>query len=167
MESLDSTKLFFPTLNAILNGIAGVLLIWGWWAIKQERRDLHKKVMLASFAVSTAFLGFYLYYHFNYPSVRYQGSPGMRTIYLLVLIPHIVLATLNLPFILRALYLALKGRYAEHARLARWVWPIWTYVSVSGVLVYLMLYVWADPSAAPHATPSISDLIPKTGDIRK
>ncbi|MEO5667302.1 MAG: DUF420 domain-containing protein [Bdellovibrionota bacterium] len=174
MESLAPTNFFFPSLNAILNGASGVLLIWGWWAIKRSGRpasprdrELHKKVMLVSFAVSVAFLASYLYYHFNYASVRYQGTPMMRAVYLAVLIPHVLLATLNLPFILRTIYLALKGRYTEHARLARWVWPIWTYVSITGVLVYLMLYIWVDPSIAPQPTPSISDLIPKSGEVSK
>ena len=161
MEVPTTPNLFFPTLNAVLNGISGLLLVWGWFAIRKPDRELHKKVMLSAFGVSAAFLGFYLYYHFNDPSVRYKGSPTMRSLDVLVLVPHIVLATLNLPFILRTIQLALKGRYQEHARLARWVWPIWTYVSVTGVLVYLMLYVWADPNHAPHSTPSISDLIPK------
>jgi putative membrane protein len=160
MDSLAPTNFFFPTVNSILNGTAGLLLIWGWWAIKQDRRDLHKKVMLAAFGVSAAFLASYLYYHFHYASVRYQGSGWIRPVYFFILITHIILATANLPFILRAVFLALKGRYAEHARLARWVWPVWVYVSITGVLVYFMLYIWIDPSLQQPSL-SIPDLIPR------
>lgn len=160
MESLAPTNFFFPTLNSILNGTAGILLIWGWWAIKKNDRELHKKVMLAAFAVSATFLGFYLYYHFNYASVKYQGTGWIRPVYFSILISHIILATANLPLILRALWLALKGRYVEHARLARWVWPIWVYVSITGVIVYLMLYIWVDPSLHERSL-SIPELLPQ------
>jgi uncharacterized membrane protein YozB (DUF420 family) len=160
MDVAAPTNFVFPTLNALLNATAGILLIWGWWAIKQNDRELHKKVMLAAFGVSAAFLASYLYYHFHYASVRYQGEGWIRSLYFFILISHIILATLNLPFILWALALALKGRYEKHARLARWVWPIWVYVSITGVLVYLMLYIWVDPSLA-EPSASIRDLLPQ------
>lgn len=161
MEAAVDTNFVFPTLNAILNGIAGILLVWGWFAIKGKNRQKHKKVMLAAFGVSAAFLASYLYYHFNYSSGKYQGTGWMRSLYFFILIPHVILATLNLPFILRIMQLALTGRYTEHARLARWVWPVWVYVSVTGVLVYLMLYIWVDPALAVEPQTFIMERIQK------
>jgi uncharacterized membrane protein YozB (DUF420 family) len=142
MELGPNQSFFFPTLNAILNGTAGILLLIGFVLILKGKRQAHEKVMKAAFGVSAVFLASYLYYHFNYESFRYMGTGWMRTVYFFILISHIVLATLNLPFILRLLYLAHKKRFPEHGRLARWVWPVWMYVSVTGVLVYLMLYIW-------------------------
>jgi uncharacterized membrane protein YozB (DUF420 family) len=141
IELGPNQSFFFPTVNSILNGTAGILLLIGLVLILKGKREAHEKVMKAAFGVSAVFLASYLYYHFNYESVKYTGTGGMRTFYFTILISHIILATLNLPFILRIMFLAHKKRFKEHARLARWVWPVWMYVSVTGVLVYLMLYI--------------------------
>lgn len=137
-----------PAVNASLNAVAAALLLLGRIAIKSGDPARHKKLMLAAFTVSALFLASYLTYHYAKPEpTKYVGAPAMRALYLLVLIPHVILATLNLPFILAALFAAMKGRFETHRRLVRWVWPVWMYVSVTGVLVYLMLYV------LPKGTP--------------
>lgn len=129
-----------PAVNAFLNGSAAVLLASGYAAIRAGRRGLHKRLMLAAASVSAAFLVSYLLYHWHAGSVRFQGTGRARVLYFAILVSHTVLATLNVPLILRALYLALRGRFEEHRRLARWLWPSWMYVSVTGVVVYVMLY---------------------------
>jgi putative membrane protein len=142
MELTANHNLFFPTLNACLNALAGILLFAGWIFIKKGDRQTHGKIMAAAFGVSAVFLASYLYYHFNYDAVKYQSQGWIRPVYFTILITHIILATLNLPFILRIVFLAYKKRFQEHARMARWVWPVWMYVSITGVLVYMMLYRW-------------------------
>ncbi len=136
------TNDFFPLLNACLNGLAAVLLLWGFVLIKQRKLEAHGKVMNAAFWTSAAFLASYLYYHFNYSSQKYSGTGWLRTVYFVILISHIFLATLNLPFVLRLFWLAKRGDFVKHRALARWVWPVWIYVSVTGVLIYLLLYVF-------------------------
>lgn len=136
---------FFPTLNAILNAIAGLLLLWGYIEVKKGNKEIHKKIMGAAVVVSALFLSSYLYYHFNYQSYRFDGQGIWRPIYFFILASHVILAAVQLPFILRMLWLAWKKEYKKHARLARWVWPAWMYVSVTGVIVYLMLYIIFDP----------------------
>jgi putative membrane protein len=131
-----------PTLNATLNGIATVLLTGGWVAIRRGRIPVHRALMLAAFATSALFLASYLTYHFQVPVTPFQGQGLARGVYFAILIPHIILAAGVLPLILLALYRALRGDFARHRRIARWALPIWLYVSVTGVLVYLMLYVW-------------------------
>ena len=130
-----------PTLNATLNGLAAVLLLAGWIAIKKGRPDLHRKLMMATMAVSALFLACYLYYHFTVKLVtRYPGDGWDRTLYLLILGTHSLLAPWILPFSIAAVWHALKGRLDKHVRITRWLWPIWMYVSITGVVVYLMLY---------------------------
>ena len=136
------TNTTLPLINACLNGICFILLIVGFVLIKQRRVTAHRRVMTAAFSVSALFLACYLYYHFNYTSSRFQGVGLIRPLYFAMLISHIILAVVILPFILRMIYLAVKGQYAQHRRLARYVWPVWVYVSATGVLVYLMLYQW-------------------------
>ncbi len=136
-----------PALHAVLNGTAATLLVLGWMAIKgrrplaaEPRPGLHKGLMLAAVAVSAAFLASYLDYHSRVGSKEFWGTGWIRGVYLAVLVPHIVLATLMVPFIVTLLIQAFRGRLDSHRRLARWTLPIWLYVSVSGVAVYLMLY---------------------------
>lgn len=136
------TSAFFPALNASLNALAAVLLLAGYLLIRRGQRAAHERVMSAAFTVSAVFLASYLYYHFNYASGRFGGTGPVRTFYFAMLISHVLLATLMVPFILRMLWLAKKARYLEHAKLARKVWPVWMYTSVTGVLVYFMLYHW-------------------------
>jgi uncharacterized membrane protein YozB (DUF420 family) len=129
-----------PTLNAALNTTASVLLVWGWIAIRQRRIALHRRLMIAAFSVSVLFLISYLIYHYNAGTVRFQRTGTIRTVYLTILGTHTVLAA-AVPFIaVITLRLGLAGRYDKHRRIARWTLPIWLYVSVTGVVVYWMLY---------------------------
>lgn len=131
-----------PSINASLNCTAAILLFLGWRAIKGNHPERHKKLMLSAFGVSAAFLVCYLYYHYTKEApVPFSGPENLKPIYLLILIPHIILATLMVPFIITILVLAFRGKFAAHRKIARWVWPVWMYVSVTGVLVYLMLYI--------------------------
>lgn len=135
-----------PAVNATLNAIAAVLLVVGYVAIKAGRREFHARVMTAAFLVSAAFLACYLYYHATSEPTRFQGQGWRRVAYFVLLVSHVILAAINLPMVLRTLYLAKRERWAEHRRFARWTFPIWMYVSVTGVLVYLALYQWNAPS---------------------
>lgn len=130
----------FPALNAGLNATCAVLLLLGWALIKTGRREAHRLAMVAAFLCSAAFLACYLWYHFHVGSVRFQKTGLIRTAYFSILLTHTILAVAVLPVILRTLFLAVKGRFDEHRRWARWAFPIWLYVSVTGVTVYWMLY---------------------------
>lgn len=130
----------FPALNASLNGTAAVLLILGWALIKNGKREAHRWTMLAAFLCSSAFLACYLWYHYHVGSVHFQKTGLIRKVYFAILLSHTILAVAVLPMILRALYLAAKDRFEEHRAAARWAFPVWLYVSVSGVTVYWMLY---------------------------
>ena len=129
-----------PTLNAILNSISGLFLVTGYLMIRQRRIRAHRACMLGAFTTSTLFLISYLTYHANVGSVAFTGSGAIRVVYFAILISHIVLAGLILPLALVTLVQALRERFDRHARIARWTLPIWLYVSVTGVVVYLMLY---------------------------
>ena len=129
-----------PTVNAILNGTAAVLLVIGWNFIRQKKIEQHRRTMLAAFTVSVAFLISYLVYHFHVGSVRFPHEGAIRTVYLTILATHTVLAA-AVPFLaVITLNRGLKMRVAKHRAIARWTLPIWLYVSVTGVVVYLMLY---------------------------
>lgn len=129
-----------PAVNASLNSCAAALLIWGYTLIRRKRIEAHRRVMIAAFAMSVAFLASYLVYHYHVGSVRFQKTGTIRTVYLTILLTHTVLAAL-VPFLAGiTLYRGLKGDYARHRRVARWTFPIWLYVSVTGVIVYWMLY---------------------------
>lgn len=142
-----------PTLNAVLNGTAAVLLVVGLVQIRRGRRKAHERAMLAATVVSAAFLVSYLTYHFGVQSelgaTPFRREGLAKGLYLGMLLTHVVLATVNLPAILWLLWLAKQEAWERHRRLARWVWPSWFYVSVTGVLVYLCLYHW-NPPAAPE-----------------
>ena len=135
--------LHLPALNATLNGICACLLVAGLIAIRAGHRGRHARIMRSAFAVSVAFLASYLYYHFAVARgepTRFNGTGASRTAYLALLLTHTVLAAVNLPMVLRTLWLAHKERWADHRRLARWTFPIWPYVSLTGVMVYAVLY---------------------------
>ena len=129
-----------PSINAALNGVSAVLLGVGRWQIHRGRVVYHRKVMLAAFATSTAFLCCYLWYHFHVGSVRFQHVGPVRTFYLCLLATHTVLAAALVPLVLLTLSRALRSRFLLHKSIARWTWPIWMYVSVTGVIVYWLLY---------------------------
>ncbi len=130
-----------PTLNASLNTISMILLLTGYFKIKAGNQAAHKKLMLSALVSSALFLVIYLVYHFQVGSVPYPFHDWTRPVYFAILIPHIILAAVQVPFIIRLVWLALTERFDNHRRLARFVWPVWMFVSASGVVIYLMLYV--------------------------
>lgn len=129
-----------PTVNAFLNGTAAVLLIIGYILIRRKNIEAHKKVMMAAFATSILFLTSYLIYHAKAQITKFPHEGGLKTLYYFILIPHIALAFTVPPLAIITLRRGLAGRYVSHKAIARWTLPIWLYVSVTGVLVYLMLY---------------------------
>lgn len=129
-----------PTLNAILNSISAILLTIGYGFIKQKNRNAHRLCMISAFVTSSLFLISYLVYHYNVGSVRFQGQGVVRTVYFTILLTHTVLAAVIVPLIFVTFARALKGKFDRHRRIARWTLPLWLYVSVTGVVVYLMLY---------------------------
>ena len=129
-----------PTVNAVLNSTSAVLLGFGYHFIRRRQVAAHRACMLAAFAVSVLFLVSYLTYHAHVGSVRFSGTGAVRALYLSILVSHSVLAALVPPLAVLTLYRALRGQVDRHRRLARWTLPIWLYVSVTGVVVYLMLY---------------------------
>jgi uncharacterized membrane protein YozB (DUF420 family) len=129
-----------PTLNALLNFVSAVLLVIGRIQIKKSRADRHQKIMISALISSTLFLTSYLIYHGAVGSVPYERFDWTRPIYFAILIPHVILAGLMAPFIIMAVYYALRKKFDRHRRLVRWVWPVWMFVSVSGIVVYAMLY---------------------------
>jgi putative membrane protein len=133
---------FFPALNAFLNGTSAVLIGIGYYFIKSGRRQAHKRIMLAAFVTSTLFLISYLYYHLVLRAgvTHFQGEGMWRPVYFSILISHTFLAVVVVPFILVTLYRALKGKFARHKAIARYTFPIWMYVSVTGVVIFVMLY---------------------------
>lgn len=132
-----------PTLNACLNFSAGVFLFLGYRAIKARNIKAHKKFMICALVVSTLFLCSYLTYHYLSPGVtRYQREGVFKFIYFFILLTHTPLAAIIVPFCIAAVYFAIKGNFARHVKITRWLYPVWLYVSVTGVLIYLMLYVF-------------------------
>jgi len=129
-----------PTLNALLNTVSAALLISGYTLIRQGKVQAHRTCMLAAFATSTLFLISYLVYHANVGSIPFTGQGPVRTLYFTILISHIVLAALVPPLALVTLTYGLRRRFDRHRRIARWTLPVWLYVSVTGVIVYAMLY---------------------------
>lgn len=129
-----------PALNATLNALAACLLALGYLRIRRGRRDQHRKLMLAALACSAAFLGSYLVYHFQVGSVRFPHGGRLRAVYLAILLSHTVLATAIVPLIGVTVALALHGSHERHRRWARVTLPLWAYVSVTGVVIYWMLY---------------------------
>jgi len=131
-----------PALNATLNSISTCLLIAGLISIKKGHKRAHIICMVSALVVSAAFLTSYLIYHYNYPTTKFTHGGAARGIYFFILATHIPLAAINLPMIILTVVPAARKRFDKHKRIARWTYPVWLYVSVTGVLVYLMLYVW-------------------------
>lgn len=129
-----------PAVNASLNALSGVLLLIAYILIRQRKIEQHRKVMLAAFATSTLFLICYVIYHSQVGSVRFTRQGFVRPVYFTILITHVTLAAVVLPLAIVTLSRGLKARYPQHRRIARWTFPIWLYVSVTGVLVYVLLY---------------------------
>lgn len=129
-------------VNAILNGLCTIMLIMGYIKIKSGNKVSHKKFMIFALFISVLFLISYLTYHYYVGSVPYPYHDWTRPLYFGILIPHVILAGLNVPFIITLVYFAFKGKFINHKKLAHWVWPSWMYVSVTGVIIYFMLYIF-------------------------
>ena len=130
-----------PTLNAIMNTTSLVLLVLGFYFAKRKEVSKHRKCMLLALCTSVVFLTSYLVYHSKVGSVPYPFYDWTRLLYFSILIPHIILAGVIVPFIITALVFALKKNFERHRKIVRWVWPSWIFVSISGVVVYGMLYL--------------------------
>ena len=129
------------TVNASLNAIAAVFLGAGFYFIRRRQIAAHRICMLIAFGVSVVFLVCYLTYHYQVGDVRFQGHGTVRPVYFTILISHIILAVTTVPLAIFTLARALRTRFDAHRRIARWTWPVWMYVSVTGVIVYLMVYI--------------------------
>ncbi|CAN5403615.1 DUF420 domain-containing protein [soil metagenome] len=135
-----------PLINASLNALTTVFILAGWWFISRNRIPQHITCMVAAIITSGVFLSCYLYYHLNtHILTRFGGPASLKPLYLAILIPHIILAFAVPPLVIMAVIPALRQRFDRHRRIVRWTLPIWLYVSVTGVLVYLMLYQWFTP----------------------
>jgi putative membrane protein len=129
-----------PTVNAALNATSAILIGAGVYFIKRKNIPAHKSCMVAALAVSSLFLTSYLTYHYNVGNVRFTKEGWIRNVYFPLLLSHTIFAAVILPMVLRTAFLAFKGRFRNHVRIAKWTFPAWMYVSVTGVVVYLMLY---------------------------
>jgi uncharacterized membrane protein YozB (DUF420 family) len=135
---IDYTVL--PTVNATLNALSGTLLLIGYVLIRRRQISAHRNAMLGAFASSTLFLISYLLYHAEVGSRPFGGQGAIRYVYFAILISHVILAAVILPMAIMTLSRGLRGRYDDHKRIAKWTFPTWMYVSVTGVIVYVMLY---------------------------
>jgi uncharacterized membrane protein YozB (DUF420 family) len=133
---------YLPTLNALLNSTSALLLLAGRFAIARGDRRAHKRAMIGAVSVSVAFLASYLVYHAIHGSTPFTGQGAVRTLYFMILISHTILAAAVVPLVFLTLRRGLAARYDLHKKIARWTFPVWLYVSVTGVIVYLMLYHW-------------------------
>jgi len=132
-----------PLLNACLNSLSFLFLSLGWRAIKNDQKTRHKKFMLSAVTTSSLFLSSYLYYHFTVVAVtKYPGTGFWKWVYFFILSTHIPLAIITLPVIFYILYQAFSENFEKHKKVARWLLPTWMYVSITGVIIYLMLYVF-------------------------
>jgi uncharacterized membrane protein YozB (DUF420 family) len=130
----------YPVLNASLNGTSAVLLVTAHSMIKRGRMAAHRALMLTAVVTSTLFLSSYLYYHYHVGSVRFQGHGWARPVYFSILISHTILAITIVPLVIITLSRALRARFDRHRAIARWTYPLWLYVSITGVVIYFMLY---------------------------
>ncbi|MBI1305443.1 MAG: DUF420 domain-containing protein [Bacteroidetes bacterium] len=143
-EVYPSFVTFLPTLNAIINSVCSVLLIFSLMAIRNKKVSLHKKINITTFILSAIFLISYVVFHFFIGDQHYPKDAPFRTGYLIILTSHIILAAIVLPLILMAFYHALKGNISRHKKIVRYTYPVWLYVTVTGVVVYLLI--------SPHYT---------------
>ncbi len=145
METTATLAAILPHVNAVLNGVSTVLLITGFALIRKGNRTAHRKVMIAALIVSSVFLACYLLYHFTAPVFVYRGPEWSRPVYFAMLISHVVLATVVTPMVAVTAWRSLHGDFVRHRAIARWTFPIWLYVTVTGVVIYAILY---------HLTPT-------------
>ncbi|MBI3784390.1 MAG: DUF420 domain-containing protein [Deltaproteobacteria bacterium] len=139
-NSSDPAQSLLPVINAFLNGSSAVLLSFGFYFIRRRRIAAHRFCMSIAVVLSGMFLVTYVVHHYQVGTVKFLGPSWLKTIYLSVLAPHVILAAVMVPMVLTTLAHAWRGRFARHRRIARWTLPIWLYVSVSGVVVYWLLY---------------------------
>jgi uncharacterized membrane protein YozB (DUF420 family) len=133
---------YFPALIASLNGLSAVLLVAGRYMIARGRMAAHRAFMIAAVAASALFLVCYVYFHAHVGDILFLGQGVWRTVYFAILIPHVTLAIVIVPMVIITLSRGLRARYDRHRAIARWTFPLWMYVSVTGVIVYFMLYQW-------------------------
>jgi putative membrane protein len=131
-----------PSLNALLNLLSTICLTLGYISIKRKNIEAHKKFMVSALIFSAFFLTGYLTYHYHHGSTKFPDLGWIKTIYLIILIPHIILAAVMVPMIAFTFYFAFSGKLEKHKKIARITFPIWMYVSVTGVIIFLMLYQW-------------------------
>jgi len=143
-----------PAVNASLNFLSTVFILTGWWFIRNHRQKLHIIAMVTAVITSTLFLACYLYYHFHTQAVTHFTTPSfIRPIYLSLLTSHVLLAFTVPPLVICTLVPAIRAHFDKHRRIAKWTLPIWLYVSITGVLVYLMLYQWFPQPGSIHTLP--------------
>ncbi|MCB9060295.1 MAG: DUF420 domain-containing protein [Halobacteriovoraceae bacterium] len=130
----------FPFINALLNTCSFILLMAGYISIKNDKKIFHRNCMVLALITSACFLVFYLFYHYNFGSKRFPELGLIKTIYLVILFTHTILATAMVPMIVKTFYHAFKGQWDKHKKIARLTLPVWIYVSFTGILIYLMLY---------------------------
>ena len=146
-----------PAVNATLNALCATFLTFGYYFIRRQRTVAHRNCMIAAVCTSILFLGTYLTYHFLTTSVtRFREPAGFRPIYLFILLTHTVLAVVILPMVAMTLVTAWRARFELHRKIARWTWPLWMYVSVTGVLIYLILYQVFPQTPPPQSLAPIA-----------
>ena len=146
---LAATDSIFPPINATLNAISATFLLTGFILIKQKKEKAHRVAMIGALICSTAFLTCYLYYHYTSGHTTFPAEyPVAKKVYLTILIPHIILAVVNLPLIIITVIAAIRGNFVLHKKIAKVTFPVWMFVSVTGVIVYFMVYQWFVPTAA-------------------
>jgi uncharacterized membrane protein YozB (DUF420 family) len=142
MSQVPAQYAIYPVINATLNGASAVLLLTGHSMIKRGRMVAHRALMVAAIVTSSLFLSSYLYYHWHVHLVLFQGRGWSRPVYFSILYSHTILAAVIVPLVIITLTRALRERFDRHRAIARWTYPLWLYVSVTGVLIYFMLYHW-------------------------
>jgi len=140
MTQVPEQYAIFPVINATLNGASAVLLLVGRTLIKRKQIAAHKKVMITTVVTSSLFLISYLYYHAHVGSVHFQGQGWSRPVYFTILVSHTILAATIVPLVIITLSRGLSSKFDKHRAIARWTYPLWLYVSVTGVVIYFMLY---------------------------
>lgn len=164
-ETMDFS--IFPPINASLNGLSTLLLLTGFFLIRAGKKDAHRKVMIGALASSTVFLACYLVYHYGTGHTEFPKEyPLARKIYLAILVPHIILAIVNVPMIILLVVAAARGRFERHRKLARFTFPSWLFVSVTGVVIYFMIYVWFPPSAEAGSSEAAVSTIEAREGVR-
>ena len=144
-------------LNSVLNAVAAILLLAGFYCIRRKWVRAHRAFMLSAFAVSVAFFISYCFYHYQVGDVRFQGRGWVRPVYFTILISHVFLAAAIVPLVLLTLWPALNGNFRRHRQIAVWTWPLWIYVSITGVVVYLMCYQLYPPGySRPIGVPALT-----------